>query len=304
PVREQMTDQDLLLARGREFRPVRGHRGVQVEQPPVGEQVRAQRHRALRRGPHVDHGVPLPGPCPGGVRPPAPQVHHRAAVHRHGHRGAQLLTLADVLLERRAHRREPRVAVTVNQYVVLGHGPSVGRREARTAAARPGRPRTYRLVGPDGRPRPDGRDGLPPRGPESPPRPGLPTVPQTCERIQRSWTASWKGPPPSWSLKSYTSIDLSSCAQELNAANTVDGGQVWSSSATENSAGARPRAAKCTPSKYDRVRRASAVRPGRDFRNRPISRYGGRSVSVTARGKSHRNGTSGATPARSGTRPP
>ncbi|CAM5257001.1 hypothetical protein STENM223S_02664 [Streptomyces tendae] len=105
-------------------------------------------------------------------------------------------------------------------------------------------------------------------------------------------------------MKSYTSIVLSSCAQALKAANTVDGGQVWSSSAAENRAGAVPRAAKCTPSKYDRVRRTSAALPRWVLRKLPISRYGLRSVRVVARGKSHRNGTSGAMPARSGTSPP
>ena len=137
-VGQQVPHQHPLLARGGELRPVRGHRGVEVQQSPVGEDVRAQRRGPLRRGPHVDQRVPLPRACARRVGPAAPQVGHRHAVDRHAHRGAELGPVPEVLLEGGAQCGEPRVAVAVDLWHVLGHGPSVGRsgRPDRVGAAR------------------------------------------------------------------------------------------------------------------------------------------------------------------------
>ncbi len=124
-VREEVAYEDVLLARGGELRPVHGHRGVQVEQAPVGEDVGAQGHRPLRRRPHVDQRVPLPGAGPGRVGPAAPQVGHGLAADGDGDRGAQFAPVPEVLLERRPHRREAGVAVAFDGWLVLGHGASV-----------------------------------------------------------------------------------------------------------------------------------------------------------------------------------
>ena len=116
----------------------------------VGEDVRAQRHRALRRRPHVDQRVALPGAGACRVGPAAPQVHDRLAADHDAHRGAQLGTVPEVLLERRAHCREARVTVAVDRWLVLGHGPSVvAGSPDRDTAIRVSR--TYRLVGLEGR---------------------------------------------------------------------------------------------------------------------------------------------------------
>src|SRR5439155_26347311 len=98
---------------------------------------------------------------------------------RHGDRGAQFVTAPEVLLERCPHRREALVAVAVDLWFVLGHGPSViagsPGRDAATGASR-----TYRLVGSGGRcptRRTRGRTGAP--------------FSQAYDLSQRSLAASW-----------------------------------------------------------------------------------------------------------------
>ncbi len=112
---EQMPYENGLLARRGELRPVRGDRGVEVEQAAVGEDVRAERDRPLGGGPDVDQGVPFPGSAASAVRPASPEIGHGPAVDHDGDGRADLVPLTEIRLERAAHRGEPLVAVAVNQ---------------------------------------------------------------------------------------------------------------------------------------------------------------------------------------------
>lgn len=83
----------------------------------------------------------------------------------------------------------------------------------------------------------------------------------------------------------------------------VEGGQISSIIAIENSAGAVARVASSAASKYDRVVNAALVRSRWSFRYSAISVYGGRPEISAPRRKLQRNGTSGITPASPGTSP-
>src|SRR5665213_2049614 len=88
-------------------------------------------------------------------------------------------------------------------------------------------------------------------------------------------------------------------AYALYAANTVDGGQIGSRSATENNPDADARAAIDTPSKYDSTAKTCSMRSRCVCKYRTNSPYGLPSVTDTARRKLHRNGTSGIAATRS-----
>lgn len=88
----------FLAGRG-EFRPVRGDGGVEVEQPPVREDVGAERGRALAGGPDVDQGFPLPGAGPGLVGPAAPEVGHGFPVDQDRDGRAEFVPLPEIRFE-------------------------------------------------------------------------------------------------------------------------------------------------------------------------------------------------------------
>ena len=104
-VAHHVADRDRLLAVRRELRPVRRDWRVVVEQPALGEHVRAQCRHALGARRDADDRVALPGPGPRAVAPPGPQVDGGTAVDHHGDRGTHLgRSTGRVALELRGER--------------------------------------------------------------------------------------------------------------------------------------------------------------------------------------------------------
>lgn len=56
-MREQLADRYGALALLREFGPVRGHRGVQVNQPVLHQQAECERGHTLGAGEHTRHRI-------------------------------------------------------------------------------------------------------------------------------------------------------------------------------------------------------------------------------------------------------
>jgi hypothetical protein len=83
-VGQQLPQRDLVLARGRELRPVRGDRGVEVEAALAGQPGRARRDQALADREGVDQGVSLPGTAGILVGPAAPEVGDYLTVYEEG----------------------------------------------------------------------------------------------------------------------------------------------------------------------------------------------------------------------------
>jgi hypothetical protein len=92
-----------------ELGPVVGHERVEVELTARGEDVRAQRGRALRARPHVDDRVLLPARVGVDVGDAAPQVDDLPSARDHRHRRAHFAAFAEVLHELVAHALEARV---------------------------------------------------------------------------------------------------------------------------------------------------------------------------------------------------
>ena len=77
-VREQPAHRDGRLPRGAELGPVLDDRGVDVERAVLGEVVRRDRRRALRRREHERDRVARPRRAPSSGRPPRPTGRRRA----------------------------------------------------------------------------------------------------------------------------------------------------------------------------------------------------------------------------------
>ncbi len=92
-------DGDVLLAGLAEFRPVPGHRCVQVDLAAIGQQVHAGAGEALGAGEDTGQRVFGPGPRGGRIGPAAPQVDDQIALHPHRDRGADLAAFGEVLPE-------------------------------------------------------------------------------------------------------------------------------------------------------------------------------------------------------------
>ena len=131
-VREHVAHQHALLARLRELRPVARDRRVEIDEPAIDQDVRAERAHALRHRVHDDDGVLGPRHRALQVLVAAPQVDDLLAVLVHAHRGAHLAALAEIALEFLAHRGEARVADAVDEYRCLdcpGHGWIIGAKD-------------------------------------------------------------------------------------------------------------------------------------------------------------------------------
>jgi hypothetical protein len=83
-VGQQLPQGDLVLARGRELRPVGGDGGVEVEAAFADQAGRARRDQALADRESVDQGVWLPGTAGVLVGPAAPEVGDYATVDKQG----------------------------------------------------------------------------------------------------------------------------------------------------------------------------------------------------------------------------
>lgn len=99
-MREQVADQDPLLAARLELRPVRAHRCVQVEQPALVQQQGHGGGHALGRGADDLRGVLRPGIRAVGVLGAAPQVDDLAAVAVDGHGRAAVPEHLEIARER------------------------------------------------------------------------------------------------------------------------------------------------------------------------------------------------------------
>jgi hypothetical protein len=121
-MRQQVPHEHLLLARGRELRPVPGDRRVKVQVAAVGEDQRAQRDHRLGRGPDVGDRVLFPGLGLFRVLVAAPEVGDGFAVHENGRRRA------DVRVVQRLRECDPEgVEALVTGAVYFGHAPDANR---------------------------------------------------------------------------------------------------------------------------------------------------------------------------------
>jgi hypothetical protein len=111
-------DEDAVLAVGRELRPVRGDRCVDVELAAVGEQQGRQRRHGLRRRVDVDDRVAVPRRAVV-VDDATPDVDDQLTVEHDGGRRAHVETGVEVRRQRRPHPLEALVAGPVH----LSHVP-------------------------------------------------------------------------------------------------------------------------------------------------------------------------------------
>ncbi len=116
-VRHQVADLDLVLAVGRELRPVLRNGRVHVEQAALDQHEGAERHHRLGGRPHVGDRVLRPRHGLGGVGPAAPQVDDGLTVERDRHRRAEIGTARKVRREVLSHRDEALVTGAMD----LGH---------------------------------------------------------------------------------------------------------------------------------------------------------------------------------------
>ena len=113
-VAEQLAQCHLLLAGGRELRPVAGDRIVEVGGTPRDEHQQCQAGKRLSHREGVDDRVSSPGPSTRCVGPPAPQIHNRTPVEHHRDRRTELAPLGDVLPQRLPDGGEARVAASLD----------------------------------------------------------------------------------------------------------------------------------------------------------------------------------------------
>ena len=128
-VRHQVPHEHVLLALGRELRPVVAHRRVHVQLAALDQQQRRQREHALRRRPAVDDRVLGPRGRALLVAVSAPDVDDGLPVEIDRDRRPQLLAV-ELLRERVPHPGEPVVAAAVH----LGHKASSSRPRHRCRA--------------------------------------------------------------------------------------------------------------------------------------------------------------------------
>jgi hypothetical protein len=107
-VTEDVGNLDAFLAVLLELRPIARDRRVEVQLRPVGENQRTQGGHRLRRRPHVDDRVALPGLGPRFVAVSSPDVDDGRAVDDHGHTGADICAAVEVRRERVAYALESR----------------------------------------------------------------------------------------------------------------------------------------------------------------------------------------------------
>ena len=95
-VGQQPAHRDVLLAGSGELGPVFGHRGVEVEFAPLGQQVGADRGRAFRAREHQDDAVFDPRPTGLHVGHSAPEVDHLHAPVIQAERSPDIAMLLEV----------------------------------------------------------------------------------------------------------------------------------------------------------------------------------------------------------------
>src|SRR5690606_6751798 len=115
-VAEQLAHRDALLAGGGEFRPVAGHRRIQLQLAFADQLQGGDGGEGLGTGEQVQQGVLLPHFLAIPIRRAGPQVDHRLTGDLHAEGGAPLAGVVEQGGEGVAHRFETQVEETVDPH--------------------------------------------------------------------------------------------------------------------------------------------------------------------------------------------